>query len=147
MNEYIYVSINIKWKYVFNEKLLSYLVRLYHPFRLIRTIHMFSFYVITACDRQPSAPSSNSVKYYPISEWIPDAPFLYTLNAKGGRNLVFNGFMYRKEASFKTSTNWVCNRAGTKDKCMARCVTRMDQSIRLGKYQHTHEPTSDLAKE
>lgn len=77
--------------------------------------------------------------------WITDVPLSYVTNHKGGTNLLLGGYRYRKEAAFKTSTNWVCSRSNgrtiDRTKCMARCVTRStDGSIRLNKHRHTHGP-------
>lgn len=81
---------------------------------------------------------------YPIGVWIENADLSYVSNMKRGKNLKLNGFMYSKEASFKTSTNWVCVKGNgkllTENKCMARCVTRDNGSIKLGKHKHNHPP-------
>lgn len=62
-------------------------------------------------------------------------------NAKKTFDLYFNGFMYAKEATFKTSSNWVCILKNQKNqKCLARCVTSHDNKIKLGKTLHNHSP-------
>lgn len=79
---------------------------------------------------------------YPVGVWImnPVLKFLPT-NNKRGQNLLVNGFLYKKEASFKTSTNWLCMLNDQQEKCKARCVTNNnDKSIKLGKQKHNHLP-------
>lgn len=82
---------------------------------------------------------------YPVGVWIENADYQLVLNKKKTFNLHFNGYIYAKEASFKTSTNWICtNGHGKADqngkKCTARCITRANQSIKLNKHQHNHKP-------
>ncbi|KFB53267.1 Mod(mdg4)-h55.7c [Anopheles sinensis] len=57
------------------------------------------------------------------------------------------GFVYQKEASFRTTTNWVCIRNGRKgdtllgDRCQARVVQRMDDgALKLNRHTHNHHP-------
>lgn len=65
-------------------------------------------------------------------------------NQKRGINLIFNGYMFKREATFRSSINWICSKGNGKrasdDKCLARCVTRFDGSIKLGKHPHNHGP-------
>lgn len=65
-------------------------------------------------------------------------------NQKKGHNLVFEGFAYKKEATFKQSCNWICVNGNGKltaaDKCLARCITRVGGDIKLGKHRHNHPP-------
>lgn len=83
---------------------------------------------------------------YPLCEWIENAPREFIRNKKGGFNLSFNGFEYMKEANFKTSVNWVCAARNENSeqmaKCQARCVTRNDNSIKLGNHHHNHPPAN-----
>ena len=58
-------------------------------------------------------------------------------NRRGGLNLLFSGFVYRKKIAFAKSTNWVC----LQNNCNARVVTKNDSSsIRVGKNCHNHPP-------
>lgn len=63
---------------------------------------------------------------------------------------MFCGYVYRKEASFKNSDNWICalgngKLASSPNKCRARCITRSDGSLKLGKYSHSHSPQKSPA--
>lgn len=70
-------------------------------------------------------------------------------NRKGGTNLLFGGFVYRKKAVYKNTTNWVCAKAPTRDSnnrlilCYGRCVTDESNHVRLSKKGHNHEPDYD----
>lgn len=83
---------------------------------------------------------------YPLGVWIENAPLviLPMPNKKRGSTLLFNGYQYTKEACFKTSTNWLCMGYVESDdqikKCKARCVTKIDNSIKLGNHHHIHPP-------
>lgn len=67
-------------------------------------------------------------------------------NRKGGMNLVYKGFVYRKKATYKNTTNWVCAKAPTRDHnnrlilCYGRCVTDEKNHVRLSKKGHNHLP-------
>lgn len=67
-------------------------------------------------------------------------------NRKGGTNLVYRGFIYRKKAEYKNTTNWVCAKAPTRDHnnrlilCYGRCVTDEGNRVRLSKKGHNHPP-------
>ncbi|XP_059611364.1 modifier of mdg4-like isoform X21 [Phlebotomus argentipes] len=76
----------------------------------------------------------------PVAVWIPNAQLVFTKNNKGRQLLTYRGYTYRKEASFKTSTNWICSsdKENQTTSCNARCVTRQDGAIKLGKRQHNH---------
>lgn len=69
-------------------------------------------------------------------------PYEIVPNQKGGKNLMFYGFEYRKEASFKTSINWVCNRNSV-GRCRARLIQNtVTTEIKLGQHGHNHPPRS-----
>lgn len=59
---------------------------------------------------------------------------------------MYKGFVYRKKASYKNTTNWVCAKAPTRDHnnrlvlCYGRCVTDEKNHIRLSKKGHNHLP-------
>lgn len=86
--------------------------------------------------------SSFDFSDYPLGVWIDDAKYELIPNQKSGKNLKFNGYVYRKEANFKSSTNWVCafgnGKRQNENKCAARCVTTEKGSIKLGKHKHNH---------
>uniref|UniRef100_A0A1B0CAM1 FLYWCH-type domain-containing protein n=1 Tax=Lutzomyia longipalpis TaxID=7200 RepID=A0A1B0CAM1_LUTLO len=73
----------------------------------------------------------------PTAVWIQNAKLIFTKNPKGRELLNFRGYTYTKEASFKTCTNWVCTsgHGNKKIQCNARCVTKTDGAIKLGKQQ------------
>lgn len=52
--------------------------------------------------------------------------------------MLFNGYPYKREATFKTSVNWVCTKSSRPERCMARCVTNTNNGIKLGKHAHNH---------
>ncbi|EDS31246.1 predicted protein [Culex quinquefasciatus] len=67
-------------------------------------------------------------------------PFEVVPNQKGGKNLLFFNYVYRKEASFKTSINWVCNQ-NVVSRCQARIVQKtVSGELKLGKHGHNHDP-------
>ncbi|BFF90422.1 uncharacterized protein DMAD_08950 [Drosophila madeirensis] len=76
--------------------------------------------------------------------WIEKIPYFFMRNQKQGYNLVFNGYMYKKEASFKYSVNWICSDGNGKrlneNKCAARAITKTDGGIKLGRNAHNHPP-------
>ncbi|XP_055850834.1 uncharacterized protein LOC129915359 [Episyrphus balteatus] len=63
-------------------------------------------------------------------------------NQKNGYNLLFDGYMYKKEASFRSTINWICSDGNGKrlseNKCLARCITKWEGGIKLGKNLHNH---------
>lgn len=71
----------------------------------------------------------------------------FVRNRKGGINLLCGGFVYRKKAEYKNTTNWVCAKAPTRDSnnrlisCYGRCVTDEGNRVRLSKKGHNHPPT------
>lgn len=70
----------------------------------------------------------------------------FVRNRKGGVNLLYGGFVYRKKAEYKNTINWVCAKAPTRDSnnrlilCYGRCVTDEDCHVRLSKKGHNHPP-------
>lgn len=70
----------------------------------------------------------------------------FVRNRKGGINLLYGGFLYRKKAEYKNTTNWVCAKAPTRDTnnrlvlCYGRCVTEGGYCVRLSKKGHNHPP-------
>lgn len=70
----------------------------------------------------------------------------FVRNRKGGINLLYGGFVYRKKAEYKNTTNWVCAKAPTRDTnnrlvlCYGRCVTDEGNRVRLSKKGHNHPP-------
>ncbi|EDV94594.1 GH18773 [Drosophila grimshawi] len=70
--------------------------------------------------------------------------YFFVRNQKQGYNLIFNGYMYKKEASFRATINWICSDGNGKrineNKCSARAITKFDGGIKLGKNAHNHPP-------
>lgn len=65
-------------------------------------------------------------------------------NRRGGLNLIFNGYLYTSERRYNSTVNWVCNKNSNLNlKCPARCVTSGEQSIKLSKKLHNHQPIYD----
>uniref|UniRef100_A0A1Q3F036 Putative modifier of mdg4 n=1 Tax=Culex tarsalis TaxID=7177 RepID=A0A1Q3F036_CULTA len=75
-------------------------------------------------------------------------------NRKGGLNLLYEGYVYRRKADYANTINWVCANPNTsrnisdadqvfgyKGVCAARCVTNNEGGIKLGKKGHNHPPT------
>lgn len=55
------------------------------------------------------------------------------------------GYTYRKAASFRTTTDWVCVcnelQHATNGRCLARLVQRMeDGALKLNRHLHNHAP-------
>ncbi|KAH8346202.1 hypothetical protein KR067_011276, partial [Drosophila pandora] len=80
----------------------------------------------------------------PLGVWIEKEDYYFQRNQKQGVNLVFNGYMYKKEACFRATVNWVCSEGNgkrvTENKCSARAITKYDGGIKLGKNAHNHPP-------
>ncbi|XP_053946037.1 modifier of mdg4 isoform X11 [Anastrepha ludens] len=94
-----------------------------------------------------AANYSDSIVYampFPLGLWLENQEIFYLRNQKQGYNLIFNGFMYKKEASFRSTINWICSSGNGKrvsdNKCTARCITKWDGSLKLGKHPHNHPP-------
>uniref|UniRef100_A0A1A9WMN2 FLYWCH-type domain-containing protein n=1 Tax=Glossina brevipalpis TaxID=37001 RepID=A0A1A9WMN2_9MUSC len=81
---------------------------------------------------------------FPIGVWLENPTLYFMLNQKQGYNLIFHGYMYKKEASFRSTVNWICSNGNGKrasdNKCTARCITKMEGSLKLGKNPHNHPP-------
>ncbi|XP_055385172.1 modifier of mdg4 isoform X2 [Condylostylus longicornis] len=82
----------------------------------------------------------------PLQCWIPKADLKFIANQKKGTNLIYNGYMYVREAAYNLTINWICSRgngrfkSNMEKKCRARCVTHKNGSIKLGKHLHNHKP-------
>uniref|UniRef100_A0A182JNK2 FLYWCH-type domain-containing protein n=1 Tax=Anopheles christyi TaxID=43041 RepID=A0A182JNK2_9DIPT len=70
----------------------------------------------------------------------------------GGNRMNLLGYTYRKAASFRSATDWVCvqnepstdNNSTEKRRCQARLVQRMeDGALKLNRHLHNHEPERD----
>ncbi|TDG44613.1 hypothetical protein AWZ03_008934 [Drosophila navojoa] len=85
----------------------------------------------------------------PNSVWITKYDYFFTRNQKQGYNLIFNGYMYKKEASFRATINWICSDGNGKrlneNKCSARAITKFEGGIKLGKNPAATESTSPTA--
>ena len=81
---------------------------------------------------------------FPIGRWIHNQPTYFLRNQKQGYNLIFHGYMYKKEASFRNTINWICSMGNGKrvceNKCSARAIVNVDGHIKLGKKAHNHPP-------
>lgn len=80
----------------------------------------------------------------PIGVWLQNEMYYYMRNQKQGLNLIFRGYMYKKEASFRSTINWICSNGNGKrrseNKCTARCITNLEGGLKLGKNAHNHPP-------
>ncbi|KAH8278536.1 hypothetical protein KR018_004719, partial [Drosophila ironensis] len=76
--------------------------------------------------------------------WLEKIEYFFLRNQKQGFNLIFNGYMYKKEASFRATVNWICSDGNGKrlneNKCSARAITKFEGGIKLGKNPHNHPP-------
>lgn len=81
---------------------------------------------------------------FPTGVWLEDQKMFFLRNQKQGYNLIFHGYMYKKEASFRSTINWICSSGNGKrvseNKCTARCITNSEGALKLGKNQHNHPP-------
>lgn len=73
---------------------------------------------------------------YPIGVWIEGIKLEIVQNQKKGHNLIFGGYSYRREATFKSSSNWICSKSATNG-CRGRLITRIDGCLKLGKNPHS----------
>ncbi|XP_055905413.1 uncharacterized protein LOC129940912, partial [Eupeodes corollae] len=72
--------------------------------------------------------------------WL-DTNYQYLPNRRGGLNLIYNGYLYTAERKYNSTVNWVCNKnSNSQLKCPARCVTSGNNTIKLSRKQHNHEP-------
>ncbi|KRG00195.1 uncharacterized protein Dwil_GK12763, isoform G [Drosophila willistoni] len=109
-----------------------------------------SSYVDAGADQSNTEAQDEHIPYgqyiedQPRGVWINDIDFYFIRNQKQGYNLIFNGYMYKREASFRNTMNWICSDGNGKrlneNKCAARAITKADGSIKLGKNAHNHEP-------
>ncbi|XP_058981481.1 modifier of mdg4 isoform X14 [Musca domestica] len=80
----------------------------------------------------------------PVGVWLDNEVYHYIRNQKQGLNLIFRGYMYKKEASFRSTINWICSNGNGKrvseNKCTARCITKVEGGLKLGKNPHNHPP-------
>ncbi|XP_052890616.1 modifier of mdg4-like isoform X37 [Anopheles moucheti] len=84
-----------------------------------------------------------------------DLPYEMINNRKGGLNLHFRGYVYRRKTNFTQTTNWVCANPMTNRNenaltypgpCAARCITDGAGGIRFGKKWHNHGPIAVLTE-
>lgn len=80
---------------------------------------------------------------HPLGVWLDHAEVKNNVESlRKEKILTFDGYSYRKEASFPTTINWICVKNDAKMKngqtCTARCITRTDGCIKLGKTRHNH---------
>lgn len=88
-------------------------------------------------------PDWHTRRPHRLGVWI-NTNFNYLPNRRGGLNLIFNGYLYTSERRYHSTVNWVCNKNSNLHlKCPARCVTSGEQSIKLSKKLHNHEPIYD----
>ncbi|XP_023175650.2 modifier of mdg4-like isoform X13 [Drosophila hydei] len=91
-----------------------------------------------------AAQNGQFIAELPNSVWINKYDYYFTRNQKQGYNLIFNGYMYKKEASFRATINWICSDGNGKrlneNKCSARAITKFEGGIKLGKNPHNHPP-------
>ncbi|XP_067618562.1 FLYWCH-type zinc finger-containing protein 1-like isoform X2 [Eurosta solidaginis] len=84
-----------------------------------------------------SAASNPYVMPFPSGQWLENPDIYYLRNQKQGYNLIFQGFMYKKEASFRSTINWICSngngRRVSDNKCAARCITNWEGALKLDK--------------
>ncbi|XP_063705201.1 modifier of mdg4-like isoform X28 [Culicoides brevitarsis] len=97
-------------------------------------------YTATTDQGQEAQENHDDIKNYPLGVWIEGANFEIVANQKKGQNLLFAGYSYRKEASFKSSINWICTKSGIHG-CKGRMVQTTAGLIKLGKNQHCHPPS------
>ncbi|KRF78266.1 modifier of mdg4 isoform X11 [Drosophila virilis] len=91
-----------------------------------------------------TAQNGQFIAELPTSVWINKYDYFFIRNQKQGYNLIFNGYMYKKEASFRATINWICSDGNGKrineNKCSARAITKFEGGIKLGKNPHNHPP-------
>ncbi|XP_017119638.2 modifier of mdg4-like isoform X14 [Drosophila elegans] len=103
-----------------------------------------SSFVDTSADQGNTEAQGQFIGDIPRGLWIEKHDYFFLRNQKQGFNLVFNGYMYKKEASFRATVNWICSDGNGKrlneNKCSARAITKFDGGIKLGKNAHNHPP-------
>lgn len=76
-------------------------------------------------------------------EFLLDQRYELVKNSRGGVNLLYNGFVFRKKAEYMKTINWVC----LNNQCRARVRTSLlDKSIRESKREHCHPMKRPLNK-
>uniref|UniRef100_A0A182PMZ2 FLYWCH-type domain-containing protein n=1 Tax=Anopheles epiroticus TaxID=199890 RepID=A0A182PMZ2_9DIPT len=80
------------------------------------------------------AENSNSLLLHQQGIWLDQLPYKIAADACGNRMHLL-GYTYRKAASFRSTTDWVCteNDCTGNRRCLARLVQRMED-VRLGKW-------------
>lgn len=64
-------------------------------------------------------------------------PYDLLPNRRGGLNLWFNGYVYRKKIEYVNTINWVC----LQNNCSGRVTTRINNhKIKESKKIHNHPP-------
>ncbi|XP_034485532.1 modifier of mdg4-like isoform X12 [Drosophila innubila] len=95
-------------------------------------------------EAQAVAQNGQFITELPSNVWIHKYDYFLMRNQKQGYNLIFNGYMYKKEASFRATVNWICSdgngKRTTENKCSARAITKFAGGIKLGKNPHNHPP-------
>uniref|UniRef100_A0A182NKW8 BEN domain-containing protein n=1 Tax=Anopheles dirus TaxID=7168 RepID=A0A182NKW8_9DIPT len=72
--------------------------------------------------------------------WLPGLPYQLAPDSRGNRMYLF-GYSFRKAASFRSTSDWVCVRNEQRNRCQARLVHRMvDGALKLNRHKHNHEP-------
>ncbi|XP_068152136.1 uncharacterized protein pre-mod(mdg4)-K [Drosophila tropicalis] len=89
-------------------------------------------------------PYGQFIGEVPKETWIEDHEYYFIRNQKQGYNMIFNGYMYKKEANYSSTINWICSDGNGKrvhqNKCVARAITKDEGGIKLGKNDHNHPP-------
>ncbi|XP_060650277.1 modifier of mdg4-like isoform X10 [Drosophila nasuta] len=97
-----------------------------------------------AQDESVVSQNGQYITELPSNVWIHKYNYFFMRNQKQGYNLIFNGYMYKKEASFRATVNWICSDGNgkrlTDNKCSARAITKFAGGIKLGKNAHNHPP-------
>lgn len=100
--------------------------------------------VMNATSHRKCSDQMQYIMPFPIGVWLEDQPIHFILNQKQGFNLIFHGYMYKREASYKTTVNWICSsgngKRASENKCAARCITKLKGALKLGKNPHNHPP-------
>lgn len=66
-----------------------------------------------------------------------EAVYQLVPNRRGGMNLWYNGYVYRKKIEYCNTINWVC----LQNNCSGRVTTRINESsIKESKKAHNHLP-------
>ena len=72
-----------------------------------------------------------------ITKLFLDDTFELVENRRGGYNLWYGGYVYRKKVEYSNSINWIC----LNNHCRGRLVTRENNTvIKEGRTPHNHSP-------